>query len=287
MALTPAQIAQVLAQAGNKPLATTPLSQAQMLAAIQQGSTGRAANPLTSQQMADAINQVHNPGPRRLPGTSPLAVDGSAFVHPGYSGTDAQYAAWLAGADLQAADAQAQARFRRKQAEDAYMRQLQDLELQGTTGRRNIQTSMLQRGVLASGETTRRQSEFDSAMTQAQQRALAGETDAFGQADAAKQTALTNLSVQGATQVSQAMLRDSLAAYNAQQQAAAAAAPPAPVYQPATAPAAQPTYTPTVPAQPTYNPVTNSSSLYKAQSLPKPAAKPKMQQTKLVLKGLQ
>lgn len=240
-----------------------------------------------------------DPGPNGAPGqvatgVSPYQSDVPGWVHPAYSGTDAAYAAWLAGADQQAAGSASSAKLRKAQAEQAYNQALLDIQNEATNGRRNIQSSMLARGLFNSGETQRRGQEYDSSVTLSRNRAQAAETDQFANADDAQRTFLANLGMQGTEQVSQAMLRDSIAQYNAQQQAIAAQAAPQPVYQPQAtqptfaAPSVAPTFTPQVPAAPAYNPSTSSASLFKNQTKPPPApAKAKPQQTKLVRSGLQ
>lgn len=200
-----------------------------------------------------------------------------SFQHPVYAGSDPAYAAWLAQADLQSNDAVSQAKLRRAQANDAYTQALADLNTNATTGRRNLQTNVLERGMFHSGEYDRRQQEMDSAVDQAKKKAYGALTNQIGTIDETQTNAINNLGMQGVTQLSQAMMRDSLAAYNAQQAAAAqASAPPQAQAAPqAFAPQPQataPTYNPKPPASPTYNPVTSSAGLYQAQSKPKPKA---------------
>lgn len=198
----------------------------------------------------------------------------AAWVPPTYAGSDPAYAAWLAGAQLQGTDAVSQARLRKAQLAESERQALQDLDTRAVQGRRSLQGSMLQRGLFGSGEAQRRQQEYDAQIAQGQQRAQQAFTDQSAQADQNEQSALSNLGMQAATQVSQAMLRDALATYQAQQSAAMPA--PQPTY---TAPVPQPSYTPP-PAQPapgaaTPPPrkITSSASLYAAQSsAPKPAA---------------
>jgi len=189
---------------------------------------------------------------------------------PEYGGSDAGYAAWLAQAKLRGSNTQADAKMRKAQSDEAYRQALQDIELQGTNGRRTLQGNMLQRGIFRSGETDRRRTEFDAAIEQGRERSKTAWSNQYGAIDADERNALAGLSMEAAQQVSQAMLRDALAAYQAQQTAAAAPVAAAASATPAPAALPHPTYSPTAPAAPTYNPVTNSAGLYAAQSKPKP-----------------
>lgn len=189
------------------------------------------------------------------------------FVHPEYAGTDPAYLAWLAQADLSSADAVSKAKKRRGDANTAYQQALADLSTQATGDRRGLQTNMLSRGLFRSGEFDRRKTELNSAYDQANKKAAGVLETTLGGIDDDERATISGLGMQGVTQVSQAMLRDSLAAYEAQQQAAtpAAAAPPAPYSAPA-APRALAT-------TPAGAPVINSTAaLYQAQSKPKKAA---------------
>lgn len=195
------------------------------------------------------------------------------WLHPQYGGADPAYAAWLAQAELQGQDAISQAKLRRAQLDEAYRQALTDLDRQGVMGRRSIQNNMLARGVFQSGETDRRQQEYDTQIAQAQGRAKQTLADQVGSVDESQRSALASLSTQAANQVSQAMMRDALAQYQAQQQAASAAtAPPAATYTPSAyqAPTPAANFSPTMPANPTYNPVYDSQSLFRAQTAPKP-----------------
>jgi len=187
---------------------------------------------------------------------------------PEYGGSDAGYAAWLAQAKLRGSNTQADAKMRKAQSDEAYRQALQDIELQGTNGRRTLQGNMLQRGIFRSGETDRRRTEFDAAIEQGKERSKTAWSNQYGAIDADERNALAGLSLEGTQQVSQAILRDALAAYQAQQAAVApAAAPAAPAYAPAAIPAPG-GYSPTPAAS--FNPVTSSAGLYAAQSKPKP-----------------
>ena len=214
---------------------------------------------------------VHRRPPSRVP-VAPQQADPSiglptwdpdtmSWTAPSYSGGDPGFAAWLSGANVQAANAKSSAKLRKAQYEESYRQALQDLDKQSTFGRRNLQTSLLQRGVFQSGEADRRKQEFDAGITQAQQRALGSLTSNEGSLQDQQRTTLANLSSEGATQVSQAMLRDALAQYNQQQQAAAQVAIPtqqaAPQPQQAAAP--QPVAAPT----PAPGSVFDSQSLYR------------------------
>lgn len=207
------------------------------------------------------------------PATSPDFMPFSDYVdpvfnHPGYEGTDPAYAAWLSQADLAATDATSTAKRRRADAHTAYQQAMADLATDATNQRRNLQTSMLSRGMFRSGEFGRRGQELNSAFDQAGTKAQGALTTTIGDINDTERSAISSLGMQGTTQVSQAMLRDAVAAYNAQQAAieapAAAVAPAAPSYTPP--PAAPRPY-----AAPANHPVINSSAaLYAAQTPPKP-----------------
>lgn len=170
------------------------------------------------------------------------------WVHPAYTGSDPAYQAWLAQADYQGKNALSQARLRKGQLDEAYKQALADLERESVTGRRNVQTNALQRGIFHSGENDRRKQEYDAQITQAQARAQQALVDQQGQVDQGLQSTYANLSTQGATNVSQAMLRDALAQYNATQaQSAQAQGAPAAPAQQAQAPYVQPQFSQTVP----------------------------------------
>lgn len=171
------------------------------------------------------VGVTHSSGYVPPNGADPTIDPNLGFTHPAYQGTDPAYAAWLAQADLQSNNAISDAKLRRAQAQQAYQQALEDLSTQSVGGRRNIQTNMLQRGLFQSGEFGRRQGEFDSQIDQGRQRALGAETDQIGSIDQAQKAAIANLGMQGVQQMSQAMMRDQVAAYNAQQAAIAAGTP--------------------------------------------------------------
>lgn len=185
-----------------------------------------------------------------------MAFDPNAtWTVPDYAGTDPAYAAWLAGARTTGTDAISAARMRQSQLDDAKRQALQDLDTRAVTGRRTIQSNMLGRGMFGSGEMNRQQQEYDSQIEQGRSRANQAYIDNVGQNDLAEQSALHNLGAQGATQVSQAMLRDALAAYDAQQKAATTAAASAPIWQQQQTPDASQAPPPTMqPTAPTPNP---------------------------------
>lgn len=173
---------------------------------------------------------------------SPTIDPNMSWVHPAYQGTDPAYQAWLAGAELQGTDAISQARLRRAQLADEQQAAMFRLDNQAINGRRTVQNNMLARGMLRSGETDRRKMEYDAQIEQGRANANTAYQDQLGNVDQTQRSAMANLGTQAATQVSQAMLRDALAAYQAQQAAATpasaaastapAAAPPAATYAP-------------------------------------------------------
>lgn len=243
-----------------------------MASATQEQINARLSR-LNPQQLANYYASVT---PSNAPGS---------WAHPDYQGSDSAYQAWLAQADLQGQDALSSARLRRAQTEQSYQQALTDLMRQGETGRRTIQSNMLQRGIFRSGETDRRKLEYDALIEQGKARAAQAEQDQFGQIDETQRNALSNLGMQAATQVSQAMMRDALNEYNQQQQASQRVAspstpPPQAAYTPPSTPA--PNYNPNVPAQPNYKPVTSTASLSNASSAkPKPNVAPKLKRTGL------
>lgn len=195
------------------------------------------------------------------------------WVHPAYTGTDPAYQAWLAQADYQGKNALSQSRLRKAQLDEAYKKALTDLERSSVTGRRNIQTNALQRGIFHSGENDRRKQEYDAQITQAQANAQQALVDQTGQIDQSLQDTYASLSTQGATNVSQAMLRDALAAYNATAAQSAQAQGAAPAQQQAQQQAQPQQFNPVMPANPTYKPIANSQQLSASSSAkPKPAS---------------
>lgn len=247
--------------------------------------------PLTQDQL-DAMGGAYGSwytdpgvaGPGLTSYANPITTD-APWTHPDYAGTDSAYAAWLAQADVQSGNTISDAKRRRAQAEEQFRQAMQDLNTQSVNGRRTIQNNMLARGMFGSGEFGRRRQEFDSAIDTGKSRAQGAEANQLGQIDQGVKDFMSNLGMQGVQQVSQATLRDQVAAYNAQQAAAAQAAPQ-PVQQTAQAPAAQnsvvpvPHYAPAAsgPAQPGYKPVTALGTTAKK------AAKPPV--SKLVRSGL-
>lgn len=211
------------------------------------------------------------------------------WVHPAYSGSDPAYQAWLAGAELQGTDAISQAKLRRAQLAEQERQAMFTLDHQAVTGRRTVQNNMLSRGMFRSGETDRRKQEFDAQIEQGRANANSAYQDQLGTVDQTQRTALANIGTQAATQVSQAMLRDALAKYQADQ---LLAAPPTPA--PAQQQAAPPAATQVAPVDSSYadaanayaaalqrnqqaamqagTPITNSASLSNRSSA-KPAVK--------------
>ena len=118
------------------------------------------------------------------------------------------------------------------------------LGYQATNGRRQIQTGMLQRGMFRSGETGRRQGEFDNSIALGGERAKGAYNNQIGSIDDQTRSALGGLEMEGVTQVSQAMQREALAAYNAQQLAIPQAAPQQQAAAPEQQQASQPVFAP-------------------------------------------
>jgi len=113
--------------------------------------------------------------------------------YPYATGKDPEFDAFRAKYDYSKFNAQADADQRRRKAEEDYASALKSLELQGTAGRTNLDTSMLSRGVYKSGETHRRRGELESTLLQGRAAADTGKANALGQVSADLQRAFTGL----------------------------------------------------------------------------------------------
>lgn len=128
-------------------------------------------------------------------------------AYPYATGKDPTYDAWKAQADYRRVGAQTDAEFARKQAEQNYQLALSQLAEQGTRGARNIDTSMLGRGVYRSGETNRRQAELSAEVLKGRENAGVTYQSAVGKVDSDLQRALTALDLEAEQQVQAAMSR--------------------------------------------------------------------------------
>jgi hypothetical protein len=197
------------------------------------------------------------PGPMYDP-TDPLAEvqqylpteDPSAgFSLP--DSADPAYNAWRSQAELRRANEMSTAKMRRQQADEAYRQAVGDFAKQSDYGRRNLQTSLLSRGIFVSGEADRRKQEMDAGVEQGKVRLRSGLVDAYNRINDTVRTDLGSIGMEGQQQMSQAALRASLAQYQQQQQAATLAAAQqnqSAAYQAAAAPAPQ--YAPQQPVEP-------------------------------------
>jgi hypothetical protein len=106
---------------------------------------------------------------------------------------DPEFAAFVAQYDYNRKKAVSDSELRRKKADDDYRTALDLLEQSGLTGRQNLDTSMLARGVFNSGETLTRRDELGKGLTQAKTRADSEYGNAVGTIDADREGALAGL----------------------------------------------------------------------------------------------
>lgn len=169
---------------------------------------------------------------------------GPTGYDPG-TNVDPQWDAYRAGYDYRRTQAQADTKLRKERAKLGYDDALSALEQRGLTGRRNLDTNMLARGVYRSGETGRRRDELGKALTLAREEQDRSYANQVGDIDADQQRALTELDLDRESQIAASRARVSAAEMLARQ-AANAATPglvsvpslPAPTVPRSTAPAA-------------------------------------------------
>lgn len=113
--------------------------------------------------------------------------------YPYATGKDAEFDAFKAKDTYSRYNAQADADQRRRKAQEDYTAALASLEQQGTYGRRNLDTSMLSRGIFKSGETNRRRGELESTLLQGRAAADTANANTLGQVSADLQRAMTGL----------------------------------------------------------------------------------------------
>lgn len=127
--------------------------------------------------------------------------------YPYAVGKDPTFDAFRAKYDFTKANNQADADQRRAKAEEDYQAALASLNQQGTYGRRNLDTSMLQRGIFKSGETNRRRGELESTLLQGRSAADTSRVNTLSQTSADLQRAMTSLDLDWQSAVSEALRR--------------------------------------------------------------------------------
>jgi hypothetical protein len=130
-----------------------------------------------------------------------LNPDGSTRYTLPSMGMDPEYIAYLAQYDNNVVQANADSELRRRRAQDDYTEALRVLEQQGLTGARDVDTSMLARGMFNSGETMRRQQELGQRIAQGRDQADVSLANARGTIDADQQKALTALTLERESQI--------------------------------------------------------------------------------------
>lgn len=130
-----------------------------------------------------------------------------ATVYPYKVGKDPTYDAWKAKADYQRQNAWYDAAAAQQKATGAYSDALKLLDQRGTVGRRNLDASLLSRGIFASGEAMRRRAELEAGLLDARSKAEETKAQTFGQISTDLQRAITNLDLEQETQVQAALAR--------------------------------------------------------------------------------
>lgn len=130
-----------------------------------------------------------------------------ATQYPYATGKDPVYDAWKAGADYRRKVAQDDVTLAQTQAEDDYKKALASLDEQSASGTKNINTSMLARGVFNSGETGVRQADLQAAVLQGRNNAATTRANLLGRASSDLQRAITQIDLEGEQQVAAAMDR--------------------------------------------------------------------------------
>lgn len=127
--------------------------------------------------------------------------------YPYAVGKDPTYDAWKAQQDYARQQAWYDAALAQRQATDQYQQALAQLEQQATTGKRNINTSMLARGVFASGETNRRQAGLQADVLRGREQAETTKANQFGQISQELQATINQMDAENQAQISAAMGR--------------------------------------------------------------------------------
>jgi hypothetical protein len=130
-------------------------------------------------------------------------------VYPYKVGKDPVYDAAKAKNDYSRQNAWYDAAAAQEKATEAYNRALALLEQKGTSGRRNLDTSLMSRGIFSSGEANRRRAELEAALLDGRSQADATKAQQFGQISTDLQRAITGLDIdlESATQAALQRLR--------------------------------------------------------------------------------
>ena len=127
--------------------------------------------------------------------------------YPYAAGKDAEFDAFRAKNDYSRYNAQADADMRRRKAQEDYTAALASLDQQGTYGRRNLDTSLLSRGIFKSGESNRRRGELESTLLQGRAAADTSNANTLGQVSSDLQRAMTGLDLDWEQALSAALAR--------------------------------------------------------------------------------
>jgi hypothetical protein len=170
------------------------------------------------------------------PGSTGGGVPGVGASYPYETGVDPTYDAWLGQFAYQKSKAQADADYKLGAARQAYNNQYSTIDNQAKGNRTNLQTSLLQRGVFNSGETTTRQADLEADVLR--QQATVDQQFAAQYADFSKDLAdaIASLDLQNQSNMAQARDRVETKKLLEAQKAAAAAAVPVAAPAPAAAP---------------------------------------------------
>lgn len=196
------------------------------------GGTELAVEPISN----PAFGQPGRIGiPTRIPNTNdplygPQPFPTSNTINPitwtaPNLGDDLEYVAWLQGYHADKAQADADARLRRGQADIAYRNALDTLEQQGLIAGRANTTNMIERGVFGSGEQQRRETELTQSLMQQRDAADTDLASQYGAIEADRTRAVSQLESENARQAAAAKTR--IASRAAQLSNAAPAPPPA------------------------------------------------------------
>lgn len=130
-----------------------------------------------------------------------------ATKYPYAVGKDPTYDAWKAKADNQRQNAWYDAAAAQDKATNAYNDALKMLDQQGTNGRRNLDTSLLSRGIFSSGEAMRRRAELEANLLDARSKIDAKKAQQFGQISTDLQREIDSLDLEQEAQTQAALAR--------------------------------------------------------------------------------
>lgn len=114
---------------------------------------------------------------------------------------DPQYLAWLKQYDYNKSQTNADSTLRGQQAKSTYTEALAELERQGQTGARAVDTSLLSRGVYQSGEAGRRRDELSQSLALGRGKADTTYANETGGIEADRMRALTQLDLDREQQI--------------------------------------------------------------------------------------